>query len=62
MKLQAWPATLLKKETLAQVCFPVNFVKIFKTPFLQNTSDNHFYDMAWVKIKMFQRKRSTAFF
>ena len=27
----------LKKETLAQVFFPVNFVKFLKTTFLQNT-------------------------
>ena len=31
------PATLLKKEALAQV-FPVNFVKFLRTPFSQNTS------------------------
>ena len=32
------PATLLKK-TLWYGCFPVNFAKFSKTPFLQNTSD-----------------------
>ena len=31
------PATLLKKR-LWQSCFPVNFVKFLRTPFLQNTS------------------------
>ena len=31
------PATLLKKR-LQQRCFPVNFVKFLRTPFLQNTS------------------------
>ena len=31
------PAALLKKR-LWHKCFPVNFVKFFKTPFLQNTS------------------------
>ena len=31
------PATLFKKEALAQV-FPVNFAKFLKTLFLQNTS------------------------
>ena len=31
------PATLLKKR-LQQSCFPVNFVKFLRTPFLQNTS------------------------
>ena len=31
------PATLLKKR-LWRRCFPVNFAKFLKTPFLQNTS------------------------
>ena len=31
------PATLLKKR-LWRRCFPVNFVKFLRTPFLQNTS------------------------
>ena len=31
------PATLLKKR-LWQRCFPVNFAKFLRTPFLQNTS------------------------
>ena len=31
------PATLLKKM-LQERCFPVNFVKFLRTPFLQNTS------------------------
>ena len=31
------PATLLKKR-LWHSCFPVNFVKFLRTPFLQNTS------------------------
>ena len=31
------PTNLLKKEILAQV-FPVNFAKLLRTPFLQNTS------------------------
>ena len=31
------PATLLKRR-LWRRCFPVNFVKFLKTPFLQNTS------------------------
>ena len=30
------PTNLLKKEILAQV-FPVNFAKLLRTPFLQNT-------------------------
>ena len=33
IKLQAWPATLLKKR-LWHRCFPVNFVKFLRTPFL----------------------------
>ena len=35
------PATLLKKR-LWHRCFPVNFVKFLRTPFLQNTSDGCF--------------------
>ena len=31
------PATLLKKN-LCHKCFPVNFAKILRTPFLYNTS------------------------
>ena len=34
---QARPATLLKKS-LWHRCFPVNFAKFLRTPFLQNTS------------------------
>ena len=37
IKLQAWPATLLKKRLLRR-CFPVNFEKFLRKPFLQNTS------------------------
>ena len=36
IKLQAWPATLLKKS-LWHRCFPVNVVEFLRTPFLQNT-------------------------
>ena len=36
-KLQAWPATLLKKR-LWHRCFLANFVKFLRTTFLQNTS------------------------
>ena len=35
------PATLLKKR-LWHRCFPVNFVKFLRTPFLQNTSGGCF--------------------
>ena len=34
----AWPSTLLKKR-LWHRCFPVNFVKFLRTPFLQSTSE-----------------------
>ena len=37
IKLQARPATLPKKR-LWRRCFPANFVKYLRTPFLQNTS------------------------
>ena len=37
MKKYLRPATLLKKR-LWQRCFPVNFAKFLRTPFLQNTS------------------------
>ena len=37
IKLQAWPATLLKKR-LWHKCFPVNLTKFLRTPFLQNNS------------------------
>ena len=36
IKLQAWPATLLKKSIWHRF-FPVNFVKFLRAPFLQNT-------------------------
>ena len=37
IKLQAPPATLLKKS-LWHRCFPVNFTKFLRTPFFQNMS------------------------
>ena len=37
IKLQARPATLLKKR-LWHRCFPVNFARFLRIPFLQNTS------------------------
>ena len=36
------PATLLKKS-LWHRCFPVNFAKFLRTPFLQNTSGGCFW-------------------
>ena len=36
------PATLFKKR-LWHKCFPVNFTKFLRTPFLQNTSGGCFY-------------------
>ena len=44
IKLQAEPATLLKKR-LWHRCFPVNFVKFLRTPFLQNTSRRLLVDL-----------------
>ena len=38
IKLQDYACNFIKKEALSQ-CFPVNFVKFVKTPFLQNTSE-----------------------
>ena len=40
-RLALRPATLLKKR-LWHRCFPVNFVKFVRTPFLQNTSGGCF--------------------
>ena len=34
---RGWPTTLLKKR-LWHRCFPVNFLKVLRKPFLQNTS------------------------
>ena len=60
IKLQARPATLLKK-TLQHKCFPVNFVKIFKNTFftehLQSTAS------IWINSeKIFIIKRSQKIF
>ena len=41
IKLQATLASLLKKR-LWHKCFPVNFAKFLRTPFLQNTSSGCF--------------------
>ena len=38
IKLQAWGLQLYLKKRLWPRCFAVNFVKFFRTPFLQNTS------------------------
>ena len=40
-KFRLSPATLLKKRIWHR-CFPVNFVKFLRTPFLQNTSGRMF--------------------
>ena len=37
-KVSGMRSTTLLKERLQQRCFPVNFVKFLRTPFLQNTS------------------------
>ena len=49
------PATLLKKSFWHR-CFPVNFVKFLRTPFLKKTSDGCFYifqfnDFSKVKVR-----------
>ena len=44
--LRPRPSTLLNKR-LWHRCFPVNFVKFLRTPFLQNTSGGCF----WILIK-----------
>ena len=43
------PATLLKKR-LWQRCFPVNFGKFLRTPFLQNTSGRLLLFLAFQKL------------
>ena len=40
-KVAGWPATLLKKRPWHR-CFPVNFAKLLRTPFLQNASGGCF--------------------
>ena len=45
------PATLLKKR-LWRRCFPVNFVKFLRTPFLQNTSERLLLEICKVEIKI----------
>ena len=42
------PATLFKKRPWHR-CFPVNFVKILRTPFLQNTSWRLLLSCEWVR-------------
>ena len=42
IKMQVWPATLLKKR-LWHRCLPVNFVKSLRTPYLQNTCGGCFW-------------------
>ena len=36
------PATLLKMRLWQLICFPVDFTKFLRIPFLQNTSDSYF--------------------
>ena len=59
IKLQAPPATLLKKR-LWRWCFPANFSKFLRTPFLQNTSGGCFWirDTRWVKKSSFYLSQS----
>ena len=48
-KVVGLPATLLKKR-LWHRCFPVNFVKFLRTPFLQNTSGRLLLSVIILKI------------
>ena len=54
------PATLLKKR-LWHRCFPVNFVKFLRTPFLQNTSGRLLFkrEVSHSKRSKIERKYST---
>ena len=52
MKLQTWPATLLKKG-LWRKCFPVNFARFLSTPFLQNSPGGCFCKLQINKRKFF---------
>ena len=56
------PATLLKKR-LWHSCFPVNFAKFPKTPFLQNNSGRLLLSVIGRKISFWgNRKRPTTYF
>ena len=64
LRLDSWcgntglrPATLLKKR-LWHRCFPVNFAKFLRTPFLQNTSGGCF----WILLFTFAKVRCGAIF
>ena len=52
IKLQTWPATLLKKG-LWHKCFPVNFARFLSTPFLQNSPGGCFCKLQVNKRKFF---------
>ena len=45
------PATLLKKR-LWHRCFPVNFAKFLRTPFLQNTSGRLLLTVLGLKVNL----------
>ena len=47
IKLQARPANLLRRR-LWHMCFPVNFEKFLRTPFLQNTSGGLLLDIVFI--------------
>ena len=51
------PATLLKRR-LWHRCFPVNFVKFLRTPFLQNTSGRLL--LLWIKLQTYITESDTA--
>ena len=53
------PATLLKGR-LWHRCFPMNFVKFLRTPFLQNNSGGCFYFLKWPSFFYFERSLSKS--
>ena len=59
------PATLLKKR-LRHSCFPVNFAKFLRIPFLQNTSRRlllwHCYDCSTVRALIYKFYELLTFF
>ena len=51
------PATLLKRR-LGHRCFPVNFVKFLRTPFLQNTSGRLLLELPLICFERLQNSSS----
>ena len=44
------------------MCFPVNFAKFLRTPFLRNTSGSCFWKVFWKMSQNLQENTSTGFF